>query len=131
MNNYFLEHHGILGMKWGVRRTPAQLGHETIKSEKKTKTTYDKMKDASSKNPINTVMNKINNPKNNVVYNRTKQVVSNQKRTLPKYVPQEKTNEIKHPLGTIEEKSTINSIKNKYSKQCDNGKNFIDNLLKR
>ena len=24
-------HHGIKGMKWGVRRTPAQLGHETGK----------------------------------------------------------------------------------------------------
>ena len=24
-----LYHHGIKGMKWGVRRTPAQLGHDT------------------------------------------------------------------------------------------------------
>ena len=29
MENFELYHHGIKGMKWGIRRTPAQLGHET------------------------------------------------------------------------------------------------------
>lgn len=30
-----LEHHGIKGMKWGVRRTPEQLGHQSSKRQVK------------------------------------------------------------------------------------------------
>ena len=33
-----LQHYGVLGMKWGVRRTPAQLGRRTS-SKKKSKPT--------------------------------------------------------------------------------------------
>lgn len=29
MSEHEIYHHGIKGMKWGVRRTPAQLGHKT------------------------------------------------------------------------------------------------------
>jgi hypothetical protein len=30
----FIAHHGILGMHWGIRRSPAQLGHRTPKPRK-------------------------------------------------------------------------------------------------
>ena len=40
MDNNYLKHYGVLGMKWGVRRTPTQLGRKTKEqklSEKKKK----------------------------------------------------------------------------------------------
>ena len=35
MYDYELYHHGVKGMKWGVRRTKAQLGHKVKKTLKK------------------------------------------------------------------------------------------------
>ena len=32
--NEFLEHHGIKGQRWGIRRTPEQLGHKVDKLKK-------------------------------------------------------------------------------------------------
>lgn len=37
-----LEHHGVKGQKWGVRRTPAQLGHATGKKRKSASATVRK-----------------------------------------------------------------------------------------
>lgn len=48
MNDEFY-HHGIKGMKWGIRRTPAQLGHKTKSSRKTTKNKEDNSKKTTKK----------------------------------------------------------------------------------
>lgn len=34
MNDQFLEHYGVLGMKWGIRRSRAELGYKPVRSNK-------------------------------------------------------------------------------------------------
>lgn len=39
-------HHGVKGMKWGVRHTPEQLGHRTKSKQAKTDDTHEDYKKA-------------------------------------------------------------------------------------
>lgn len=48
MNNY-LKHYGILGMKWGVRRTPEQLGNLSKKDDKWVRKNSDKVMEKTKK----------------------------------------------------------------------------------
>ena len=57
MNSSVLTHHGILGQKWGVRRTPAQLGRNKSSSGKKTASddSHDDYKKAHSGKSVKTM----------------------------------------------------------------------------
>ena len=47
-----LYHHGVKGMKWGVRRTPVQLGHKTTSSKKKKTGLFSKSKQETKKKTV-------------------------------------------------------------------------------
>lgn len=44
MENHELYHYGIKGMRWGIRRTQAQLGHRTTSQNKKKQSVIEKWK---------------------------------------------------------------------------------------
>lgn len=51
-----LYHYGVKGMKWGIRRTPAQLGHRTKKSStSQRREEMKKMSDTELRNRINRI----------------------------------------------------------------------------
>lgn len=83
--NNELQHHGIKGQKWGVRRTPAQLGHrKTIGSKKVHKSKVDPNKkyvsDSKSTvvgNTISTALDSRNKKSSNAASSPTTSPLSN------------------------------------------------------
>jgi len=61
----FIAHHGILGMHWGIRRTPAQLGHPTPTPRK-----LDKGKTGDYKNDGETVKETYGKGKTRMIQSR-------------------------------------------------------------
>lgn len=137
MDNYELTHHGIKGMRWGVRRTPAQLGHKPSSGDKSKTGGFFKS---------------LYNPKKIEERNKAKQQKAAEKEKIKKEKTQEEIEETKQKilktksprllyenadLFTTQELQTAYSrmtlernIAGLIPKQVNEGEKFIDNTIK-
>ena len=115
----YLEHYGVLGMKWGVRRTPAQLGHLTATGARKVGNMVSKgTKKVSSK-----ISEKYEQRKE---YKRIKKLMSKPVRKLSESEYKERIERIQKEKNLLDLQRSVNNLN---QKAASAGKTFMDKIM--
>lgn len=145
----YIEHHGILGMKWGVRRSPAELGGLSGKvseslAKKKTANVMGNKRNASmfdeAQRQVGYSAKYIMKQKNILEKSKAKaekkiakeeaKKAKNQRKDIRSDVKKMSNEEIRDALVRMDlEKRYIAAIKEQSPKKTNYGKRFVDNTL--
>lgn len=117
-----LQHHGVKGQKWGVRRTPQQLGHDTSTGTNRQISSNDLKK---MKKNVDTVGTQVNNAKNNR-RNKQKKATDDRIREDLSKMSDKELRDIVNRLNMEERYSQVMS-----SRYADTGKSRTDKILDR
>lgn len=128
MTDMCLEHHGVKGQKWGVRRTPAQLGHKTTSKRKKSGI-FSKLAKNSKKKAAKAKKTKEAKKEESREEIRAKLLRSTDPKFISKHMDLLETKELQERIDRITKESTMKKLaSSKDSDKIKKGENALKTI---